>query len=306
MNKTKQHKILEHMAARGMIKDQTLEQKLNRLKSGYEGEIAFVKWFNQYNHSYWKLEVDYWFDKDGRKQIDDILMATHRWIVVDVKNYFGKFNYLKGDCLLNGFTMGTDIFDELETKTKKASQIAAEVSRNIQVDSAMIFIGEHCQVDLDCVPKAQVVMRNELFQFIDGLEFAEPMADWLQKKVATKLDFYRTDERPPDIALEPKQFEELKKGIRCGKCSGYNMTANKLWITCMDCGKKESYKETICRHAIELRYLFYYYPEMGTTKNIYELMGGKISKRSIRRYLSIEFTPSNGGNGCYYAVKLKQ
>ncbi|UUX34942.1 nuclease-related domain-containing protein [Fundicoccus culcitae] len=303
MEKTIQHKILESMATRGMIHDQKWEQKLNRLKSGYDGELAFIKWFNQYNRSYWKLEIDYWFDIDGRKQIDDILMANHRWIVVDVKNYFGKFNYLEGDCLLNGFTMGTDIFNNLETKTKKARQIAAEISRNIQVDSAMIFIGDHCQVELDCVPKAQVVMRNGLFQFIDGLEFAEPMADWLQKKVATKLDYYRTDERPPDIALSPTQFSELKKGIQCPHCKQSNLHINRVWITCKECGRKESYKDAICRHAVELSYLFYYHPKMVTTSNVYALMGGQINKRVIRKYLVQEFQAMKSKKYCYYKVR---
>ncbi|MGO4937056.1 nuclease-related domain-containing protein [Fundicoccus sp. Sow4_H7] len=300
MKKNEQLIILELMNRRGMIKDKSL---LYRLKNGFEGELEFIQWFGKYNKSHWTLETDYWFDMDGLKQIDDLLISSQKWIVVDVKHYWGKFQYINGNCILNNKLMKTDIFDSLETKTKKIRRLVADINSNIRVDSAMIFIGEHCQVELDCVPMAQVVMRNELMSFITGLEYANPMTDWMTRKIVDKLNEYRTKERPPDIALAPEQFSELLKGIQLDGCGHNDFSTDNRWITCKVCGTKETFKSVVSRHAIELSYLFYYYPKIVTTKNVHALMGGQITKRTVQKYLKEEFKVVGMRKNCYYKVR---
>lgn len=302
MEKTSQHKILSYMNSRGMLKDQTLERKLSNLNSGYAGELEFIEWFERYRPSNWWLVTDYWFDMGSRMQIDDLLISNQRWIVVDVKNYHGVFRYEKGVCSLNGYAFDNDIFASLEMKTVRIRKMVAGIHPDIQVDSAMIFIGEHCQVELDCVPKAQVVLRNQLKQFLESLEYTDPLPQWLQNKIDHQLAFYRTDPRPPDVALVPEQFAGLQKGICCEGCGRYDVEVGKKWVRCLTCGAEQSIGQAVCRLAVEIRYLFYYYPKMVTTANVYELCGRRLSHRTIRKYLTQEFKVSHRGIGSYYEI----
>ncbi|MGO4938185.1 nuclease-related domain-containing protein [Fundicoccus sp. Sow4_H7] len=305
MEKTSQHKIFKYMSARGMLLDRELVRKLNNLDSGYAGEMEFVQWFDRYHSGQWKLVRDYWFDMGSQMQIDDILIGDLRWIVVDVKNYHGLFKYENSVCSLNGQAFDSDIFATLDMKTQRVRRLVSEVHRDIVVDSAMIFIGEHCQLMLDCMPKAKVVQRNQLKRFLEGLEYVEPMRPWLENKISSQLEFYRCAPRLPDVALEPDQFEKLKKGVWCAGCGGWNVgDVGKRWIRCLDCEAKDTVGRVVCRLAVEIRYLFYYHPKMVTTANVYELCGGKIARRTIQKYLGLKFNLIRKSNKSFYEIKI--
>ena len=74
----------------------------------------------------------------------------------------------------------------------------------------------------------------------------------------------------------------------------------------LNCSKKESKRDVVHRHAIQLRYLFYDNPQMLTVKNLVALMGGEIPQRIVRMHMYNLFKVVNRGSASYYPIDLSR
>ncbi|UUX35311.1 nuclease-related domain-containing protein [Fundicoccus culcitae] len=295
--------VLEFMEKRQALPNKKMEKRRKYLSKGYEGELEFIKWFNEYQPGNWVLVINYWFKDDYTMQADFILLSSYQWIVIDVKNYDGIYRYNgHGEGWLNDLKLNGDNFLTLSNRTNSIRNIAQGIDPHIQVTSAMIFINQHNEVFIEVPVQAKVVKRDQLKRYLQGLPRVAPMPDWELGDVIQVLNTHKTSYGIPFEAMAPEDFGQLRKGIYCPKCHEYDMEFRHDYVKCRNCGTTEKNGEIIYRHAIELSYLFYKHPEMVSTKNIYELIDEKISKRTIRTYLSSYFKPIYKSVSTYFVV----
>ncbi|UUX35154.1 nuclease-related domain-containing protein [Fundicoccus culcitae] len=302
MQKNNELLSLEFMKNRQITLTYDQRQRFEYLSKGYAGELEFKNWFDKYCRTSWDLIEDYWFKKGFAKQADFVLLSNFHWIVVDVKNYLGLYEYNNGESRLNGKSMDGDNFLSMKTRTNRIQKIANEINNNIQVTSAMIFINEHSKTNINTIFPVEIIHRNELKLYIETLNPVEPMSDGLLSVIHNKFDRYRT-EYPFDYdTLLPNAFNQLQHGIYCKKCLNYQLNIHRYHIHCPHCGTTESKQSAIFRHATELKLLFHKHPEMLKTKYLCDLMGNEISSRTIRKHMNTRFTQVNQSKQTYYKI----
>lgn len=295
--------VLEFMEKRQALPNKKMEKRRKYLSKGYEGELEFIKWFNEYQPGNWVLVINYWFKDDYTMQADFILLSSYQWIVIDVKNYDGIYRYNgHGEGWLNDLKLNGDKFLTLSNRTNSIRNIAQGIDPRIQVTSAMIFINQHNEVFIEVPVQAKVVKRDQLKRYLQGLPRVAPMPDWELGDVMQVLNTHKTSYGIPFEAMAPEDFGQLRKGIYCPKCHEYGMEVGRKDVACLHCGTTESKKTVILRHAIELSYLFYNHSEMISTKYLFELVDGQISKRTIMRYLSKNFQQVKKSKMTYYLI----
>lgn len=308
MNKNHELIQLEICERRGMVLDKELDKRLYNLKKGFKGEYSVYQWFQEYSKQNIQIIDDYWFYHGKNMQIDLLVLMDNRWLVVEVKNYHGNFEYRNNDCYLNGKLMSDNHFDQLAHRTKRLRHIAAELNSNIEVDSIMVFIDEHCEVSIQSEISTQVIQRHQLKFFIESWskERNRNIQGQSMQNIISHLDKYRVASPYQPILLNDKKLpNEIRKGIYCPDCLSYNTQATHRVIKCMNCGNKEYKKIAVHRLSSELRYIHYYQPEKVTTHAIFELCGGRISKENIYRAMATKYTRVEKGPKSYYKVPLE-
>lgn len=100
----KSHELiqLEVCERRGILLDKEMETRLYNLRKGFKGEYTVYQWFQKYSKKNIHIIDDYWFYHGKKMQVDLLIILENRWVVVEVKNYYGFFEYRNQECYLNG------------------------------------------------------------------------------------------------------------------------------------------------------------------------------------------------------------
>lgn len=308
MRKSQELLQLEVCNRRGIKLNKKLTSRLYSLSRGFEGEQVVYEWFKKYSRQNFHMINDYWFNHGKNMQIDLLIIMNNHWIVVEVKNYHGLFEYRNNECYLNDKLMSDNHFHQLSHRTQRLQHIASELSQHIKVESVMIFIDEHCELSIQSDVQIKLVQRNQLKSYIESisqntlLENHGPTPNQIKKH----LDKYRVDSPFQPIILSDQQVKsEIRKGVDCAQCQSFNTAIAHRLITCQDCGQKEYKSFAIQRAALDLRYMYYYHPEKVTTHAVYELCGSAIQKRSISKTLLTKYKLVENGPKSYYKIQVQ-
>ncbi|MGO4936254.1 nuclease-related domain-containing protein [Fundicoccus sp. Sow4_H7] len=286
------------------------KSRLKALQAGVEGEAKFREFVlaQKLDHLLWI--DDYWvqIEESPKRQADFILILPYEWLVIDVKNYHTSFEYREGKCYSNGWPEPMDnIIALAQNRNQLLQRIANDITQNITVRSALVFINENCHVTQDNTPcDIELIPRTKLRIFLEKFRATKPVHQWLADKTFEHLNKYHCEYGFPFCGLKPEEFSVVKKGILCGDCGSYHMEISKLFVKCLNCSKKESKRDVVHRHAIQLRYLFYDNPQMLTVKNLVALMGGEIPQRIVRMHMYNLFKVVNRGSASYYPIDLSR
>lgn len=304
MKKSNHLMVLEYMERRGMLVDADAKSQLYAMQKGFEGELAFAALFERFANQDWLLIYDYWFASGKKKQIDFLLLSSVVWFQIEVKNYEGQFEYKAGECWHNGKLLDENLFSTMEERARRLKKIAAGVSSKIQVRSIAVFINEFGQTYFDETFTGEAINHLQIKDFFWSIRNVQKLPAWLEDKVRLALEEERGTYAIAFKGLDPGVFELVRQGVCCDACQGYTVDREKFGVKCSKCGKHEKLSIVILRHAVELRYLFYDYPEMVTTDNVYRLMRGAVGKHSIRKYLSANFTLIRQSNKHFYKIEI--
>lgn len=303
MKKSNHLMVLEAMGQRGML-DEEGKRQLYAMQKGFEGECEFARLFERLANQDWLLEYDYWFEQGKRMQADFLLLSSLLWIQVDVKNYEGRFEYKNGQCWHNGKLLAENFFANMTERERRLMKIAHKLDTRIQIRSVAVFINEFGQTFFDESFTGEAVCRHQLREFFWSIKNINKMHTSGEANVRRMLDNFRVPYGIGFTGLAPREFGSVWSGILCGECGGRGCERGKYSITCSVCGKDEMLGSVILRHAVELRYLFYNNPEMVTAGNIFALMGGVISIKTIRRHLATRFPLVRQSNTHFYQINI--
>lgn len=308
MKKNKTLLQMEIIHARDALHSEEGERQFYNESEGFIGEFDNLNWFKKYGSDYWHYVPNYWFNHGKRIEADLLVIAEKQWLVLEVKNYKGIFEYKHNECYINGKLMSDNQITKMNHRVQRIRHIASEVNPTIEVIGAMIFINEHNEVkiQLENELEFQIIMRHQLKRFIQQFKYAHnyPLSSNYLNKVDAVLEVHR--DRSP---FEPKSlplaaFSQLRKGVTCKKCHSFNVSSHHKSIKCLSCGHREVKFEAILRAAFQLRYLYYDHPEMITCRNLYLFCGGLFSTSAIYKTLSAKYKRVGHTNRAYYEIEL--
>lgn len=309
MKKNHELRQLEVCDHRGIFIDNEAPTRLKNLTRGFEGEHTVYQWFQSYSKQSVHIIDDYWFYHGKNMQIDMLVIVDNRWIVVEVKNYHRYFEYSNNECYLNGKLMSDNHFIQLAHRTQRMRHIASELNPNIQVESVMVFIDEHCEINIQSKVSTKVIQRNQLKNYIETLSSEQKRrGDRVTSisLISKHLEYYRVPSPfKPKVIDDPTLQMSTRPGIHCAHCHSYQTLVSDRYIKCKACGHNEAKNLAICRVALELRYIHYYHPEKVTTHAIYELCGRTISKKTISQVLKTQYSKVDKGPRTYYEIPLE-
>lgn len=200
--------------------------------------------------------------------------------------------------------MSDDHFNQLAHRTKRLQHIANEFDHNIKVESAMVFIDEHCEVNISSEVPTRIIQWNQLRAFIQTL-VNDQEYHTKSHKVIKHLEKYRVVSpfQPMELDVQ-KAAREFRRGLSCSECAHYNIKTTFQYLRCKSCGHGEYKNAAIQRMAQDLRYIYYYQPDKITSRIIFDYCGGLISKRTIIRTLRSLYPIINKSTSSYYEVPL--
>lgn len=307
MQKNTELTQLEILEIRKIILNERQKRRSWSLKLGFIGESEVELWLLKYGHKDWHIVQDYWFYYKNEMQADFLVVMEKQWLVLEVKNFDGKFEYKNHECIINNRLMDGDFMSNMSTKVRRIKRIAAEVSSEIEVIGAMIFINEHCEVELSHSVYFEIVLRNQLRKFLKNYhEFStHPLQASYFNQVEHVLNRYATTNPFQPTGLPVEGFAALRKGVTCVSCHSFDVDISMKKVSCKQCGVSELKSKAILRSAQQLRYVYFDNPEMVTTGNVYEFMGGKgVSKTSIRKVLGSAYEKVGKTNKVYYKIDV--
>lgn len=158
MKKSKALQQLVICKIRQALLDKKMERDHYNSSEGYVGEAENFAWFKQFGSEFWHYYLNYWFNHGKLMEADMIIIAENRWLVVEVKNYKGLFEYKNGECFINGRLMSDNQVTKMNHRVNRIRHMAAEVNPEIEVVGAMVFINEHSDVVLESGNDFDVVM----------------------------------------------------------------------------------------------------------------------------------------------------
>lgn len=295
---------LEYLEKRFLALDTNKLKKLKYLTRGYQGEAEFLLWFKKFGSEHAKIIPNYWFH-DGKTMESDFLIMTEKvWYTVDVKNFDGTFEYKNNECWLNGYLFDENFFHTMSTRVRKLQRIAQDVSSNIEVVGAMVFINEHCELKIDSQVDFDIVTRNQLKNYLTTIKQYRPLPTDYNNQIDTVLDRYRTTNPFRPIGLKPVELDKLRRGICCYNCSSYSVQITKKNIKCKQCNFDVLKREGVIEAARQLRYIFIDNPEFVTTDSVWRFCDNLISKNTIRRALTSQYERKSSGKSTYYDIPI--
>lgn len=305
MEKSHELTQLEICHRRGIKLDKQATTRLHTLTKGYEGENIVYQWFKKYSKGQLNIITDYWFFHGKSMQVDLLVILNQRWIVIEVKNFYGKFEYRNHECYLRGKLMGDNYFTQLIHRTQRLQHIANELNPAIKVESVMVFIDEHCDVQITSDISTKVLQKHQLRAYVESLTNDSKYEQQLLSldRVIKHLEKYRVvSPFQPLLLTDNKVEKELRRGVSCCECQSFNTKTSFKYVICQKCGKKEYKKAAIMRATLELRYIHYYHPTKITCRKIYEYCDKAISKSTIAQVLTTQFQVVNKGRSSFYRI----
>ncbi len=297
--KSRNQQVLEILLKRRELSN--AEQKsLNRLASGYEGEVQFYKMLKQKLHNNPIKLFNVHLKVNGSEcQIDALLIFQNEIIFFEVKNYQGDF-ILEGD---HWYTLSKqeirNPLHQLSRTELLLQQFLTMHNLSLKVRSLVIFM--HPEFQLYQTPlDIPAVFHPQLKHFLNQLQNIPCSIEKRHEQIAKLLTSKHESSSAFESVLD-YDYESLQKGVFCEKCSGTMNESGLKYMLCSQCLCLEDYSRAILRNIKDLHTLF---PNKKITVNIVcEWLNHLISKYKIRKILSNHFTMVGFGRGAHYILK---
>lgn len=296
---SKELKILRVLNAR-MDLPQTEKQHYFNLKKGYEGELQFDQLVEEAGlHQKFYILNDLLLKCDNTTfQIDSTIITQQAIIPNEIKNFEGNLIYKNKNfynCTTDGIYQNP--LEQLNRIKILLSKFLQKNGFNISTEGHLVFINPEFylyQAPID----EPIVYYTQLNRFLRSLNAKPAYLNGFHKQLADFLVNAHMSE-PPITHIPPYQFETVRKGRCCGRCSSFFLEFQGRKLVCHDCGNQEKVEAAVVRSVEELRLLF---PGMKITANIvFEWCKLSISSKWLRTILKDNYPIFGVGKGTYYA-----
>ncbi|NHM33764.1 nuclease-related domain-containing protein [Neobacillus terrae] len=288
-------RVLKLLNMRMKLSSEDEKYYLN-LEKGFEGELKFDLLTGELQNDCFILN-DLLLDVNNtRFQIDTVIIFQETVYLFEVKNYEGEFRYEDGNLYTSSGKEIKNPLDQLKRTKSMFRQLLQTLGFHYNIDTYVIFI--HPEFTFFQAPQGPpFILPTQLNRFMKKLNTKSSYLNSTHRKLADKLLSLHLDESL-FARLPVYDYQQLKKGIFCPKCSSFSVSIDRYLITCIECGFTEIVETTVLEAAKEYKLLF---PERKiTTNEIYEWCGRSFHKKRISRILAKNYKIYGLGQWAFY------
>lgn len=268
------------------------------LEKGAIGEQTVLDYLQLYGRKHWTVIQNLWMDHFGPYETDLMLLTNHASYALEIKNYEGQFAYKDSRCFIDGRKQRDNPIHQAEKSFMNAQDICRHISPQPIVKGAIIFIGQHNQVDIQSpVDGIQVVTKAGLPRFIQAIaneESAFPYPPLSHQHIIPHFEKKEVlNPYGPAASYQPEEVLAGRRGIACRKCSRFDVTTTRLFVKCQ-CGFVENRREAIVRTIHEYGALTFDHDFMYRS-DLAAFMDGQMSDRFLIEILqeNFEYIPNS-------------
>lgn len=271
---------------------------LSVLESGFEGEMEYDKALEAAGHDDLIVFRDIYVKAgEAVAQFDSIIIEGNCATVHEIKNYSGFYSYMDGQWFSGKYEVTEDAISQLKRSMGKLKKVKYDSQMNFDVQGKIIFPNLDLQFECDDErARATIVMRNQLKEYLKSFrssgisEQSKQIARTVHKNIIENPYFDKV-----------ANMTELKKGLYCPACGGFNLEAGKYYMYCPGCGCRESKESHVVRAFSDFQALFR--NEKMTRKGLDVMMDGQISQKTLARVLKKYCEKLSSGPQTYYKFK---
>ncbi|WP_342431694.1 nuclease-related domain-containing protein [Neobacillus sp. FSL H8-0543] len=266
------------------------------LEKGYAGEVQFDLLTEELESTCLILN-DLLLEINGTKfQIDTLIIFQETIYQFEVKNYEGDYCYDEESFQTFSGQERKNPFDQLKRSKSLLRQLNQTIGYNLPIEGYVVFINP--EFALFQTPKnLPIIFPGQLNRFMKKLNKKQTKLNSWHTKLAERLVSLHIVESPYG-RLPPYEYDKIKKGGNCKKCSSFALSVHGKKLICNDCGCEESIESAVLRSVNEIKLLF---PDRKiTTKEVHEWCQVVESKKRIARILERNFKIKGFGQWAFY------
>lgn len=276
--------ILKFLNNRMSLSDKDKQHYLN-LKKGYEGEILFDSLTE-------KLQCECLILNDLLLQInktvfqiDSLIIFSEALYLFEVKNYEGDYYYESERLYRKSKVEINNPLTQLNRCESLLRQLLHKLGFIIPIHASVIFINPEFTLYQSPLDKP-FIFPTQINHFLKKLNAIPSKLNGIHKLLADQLISMQMKDYPLR-QLPSYDYDLLRKGISCAKCSSMSITVKGMKCICQNCKHEEMVEPAVMRSVTEFKILF---PNQKITSNkIYEWCKVVDSKKRIKRILEKNF-----------------
>ncbi|MFC4322285.1 nuclease-related domain-containing protein [Litchfieldia salsa] len=287
--------ILEYLNRRMRLSDQ---EKTNyySISKGFEGELRFDSMTDTLQCECLILNDLLLKLNNTLFQIDSLIITPEAIYCFEVKNYEGDYVYESDRFYKKSKSEITNPLTQLNRSESLFRQLLQGLDINFPIHAFVVFINSEFTLYQTPLNKP-LIFSTQINRFLKNLSTKTTNLTTKQRNLADKLiSLHITDS--PFKQLPSYNYEELRKGITCFKCSSFSISVSGMNCYCEDCGQIELVSSSVMRSVKEFKLLF---PNQKvTTSLIHEWCQVVQSKKRIMRILEKNFEKVGTHQWSYY------
>jgi hypothetical protein len=279
---------------RNLLTTEKEKSLLFTLEKGAAGEQVVLDYIKRYGESHWTVIQNLWMDYRGTYETDLGLLTNHAFHNLEIKNYDGLFEYKNHRCYINGRKNKENPIFQAEKSFMNAQNLCREINPLLNVTGALIFIGEHNQVNIQSeVDDIQIVTRTGLRAFIQNIAANErnyPYPPIDSQQLITHFEKHEVlNPFNPSSSFRPKDLLDGRLGIYCKRCFCFDLKTTRKFVKCK-CGFVELRRAAILRTIYEYGALTFDEQFM-YRKDLQTFMDNQIGNKLLTQILNKHFEP---------------
>ncbi|CAH0343896.1 nuclease-related domain-containing protein [Bacillus sp. CECT 9360] len=272
--------ILEFLNTRMSLSDKDKQRYFN-LKKGYEGEKKFDSLLE-------KLQCECMILNDlllklnsTLFQIDSLIITSETIYFFEVKNYEGDYYYESDRLYMVSETEINNPLNQLKRSESLLRQLLQKHGLNMPIHGSVVFINP--EFTLYQTPRNKsFIFPTQVNRYLKNLDKISTKLNKNHKMLADKLTSLHIKDSPFKL-IPSYNFDQLRKGISCFKCTSFSISVEERKCVCKECGHEEVVATAVMRNVNEFKLLF---PDRRINTNvIHQWCKVVTSKKRIRRIL---------------------
>ncbi|ARK32633.1 Nuclease-related domain protein [Halalkalibacter krulwichiae] len=229
-------------------------------------------------------------------QVDSLIIFQDSIYMFEVKNYEGDY-YYESERLYK--TPNNEISNPLNQLNRSESlmrQLLYDLGYHLPIYASVIFINP--EFTLYQAPRnLPFIFPTQVESVLKKMKSIPSKLNEKHKILANHLMSLHIKESPFTL-VPPYNYDQLRKGITCAKCSSLSNTVAGNLCICKQCGYEEVVATAVMRNIKEFKLLF---PNQKiTTSIIHDWCKVVDSKKRIKRILEKNFTIVGVHRWAYY------
>ena len=287
--------ILKSLNTRMNLSEKDKQHYFN-LKKGYKGEILFDSLTEKLHCECFILNDLLLNLNNSTFQIDSLIISSETIYLFEVKNYEGDYFY-ESDRLYKKpkFEINNPL-SQLSRSESLLRQLLQNLGFNIPIHASVVFINPEFTLYQTPLNKS-FIFPTQINRHLKNLNTIPSKLNSRHRILADKLISLHLNESPFNL-LPSYNYDQLRKGITCAKCTSFSISVEGRNCVCKECGYEEVVATAVMRNVREFKLLF---PNQKITTNIiHEWCKVVKSKKRIRRILGGNFKTVGVHQWSYY------